>query len=492
MNLHGPCLVVSDHVGSYDQTGDNVPEIEVIVGVCAGLVKIEEGRAEIVQLAHYSIQVYLEKLPVGKDWIHMSFQVLKDCIDYLVWRIKYIHQDYWSFTLPGWMLTPETLQQYISNNLDFHVQSCDEDVITTLLLSPPGDPRSSVIHRWGSGRFTNLKTSLDKASYLGHVPSIRHFITPNLKHSTEVLPHPTVLYIAACRGHVSAMRAILGAAYSVDEHLELSDEDGDHVVTALYGATRAEEADTVRFLLEQGADMYATFTLDRSRSDLFWGPRPSGFSLRKTSVFRASTSSLLRALRFPYALVPQVYLERNRLIRASWTLSSEPSMKPQRLLCLALRNGVCDAAEFLMQRGCDYEQGDDLGRTAIFHAISQDAMRKTVPYLARIGARFDITDNDGRTLLHYLCQPSFISSFRWGTVDSYVHCIKLLLAHGIKVNTQDGSGMTHLHVATESNLPGIAGTLIRCGAYISARCHRRLTPLDYIPLPRRVEAAYLT
>lgn len=122
--------------------------------VCAGLVKNEEGRADIVRLAYYSVQGYLEGLPVGKDWIDMNIEVLKDCIDYLMWRVEDI-ENLNSQLIQGWILTPDMLQTYISDNLDFHVWNCGEDVITEPLLSFLEDPKSSDIHHWGSGRFTN-------------------------------------------------------------------------------------------------------------------------------------------------------------------------------------------------------------------------------------------------------------------------------------------------------------------------------------------------
>lgn len=185
--------------------------------------------------------------------------------------------------------------------------------------------------------------------------------------------------------------------------------------------------------------MYITFTSDRDRSHLIWGRHVSFFPFQSRGGCPRSTSSLLHALYYPCAPVLQAYLERNRLIRASWTLSSRPSTKPQTLLSLALRNGLCDAADILIRRGCDSEQRDDLGQTGIFHAVTK-GMFNSIPYVARFGARFDVTDNNGRTPLHYLCEPGIMSNVHYGTTFTYVHyVVELLLSYGIKVNAQDGS-----------------------------------------------------
>ena len=64
---------------------DNLPEIEDIVSVCAGLVTIDE-ESNIIRLVHYTTQEYFER--TQKRWfLDAETKITETCVTYLSFNI---------------------------------------------------------------------------------------------------------------------------------------------------------------------------------------------------------------------------------------------------------------------------------------------------------------------------------------------------------------------------------------------------------------------
>lgn len=101
---------------------DNIPAIEDIISVCAGLVTVDE-ESKIIRLVHYTTQEYFERtkhrwLPDAEPFITVS------CITYLSFNIL-------SFPCKNWLALrhrtdANPLFKYVSENWGYHARSCHD------------------------------------------------------------------------------------------------------------------------------------------------------------------------------------------------------------------------------------------------------------------------------------------------------------------------------------------------------------------------------
>ena len=67
-------------VGEPELDEENLPEIEDMVSVCAGLVTVDEG--DIIRLAHYTMQDYFERTQIS--WFpNAQTDIAMTCVTYL-------------------------------------------------------------------------------------------------------------------------------------------------------------------------------------------------------------------------------------------------------------------------------------------------------------------------------------------------------------------------------------------------------------------------
>lgn len=148
-------------------------------------------------------------------------------------------------------------------------------------------------------------------------------------------------------------------------------------------------------------------------------------------------------------------------------LSKDP-FGDQSLLHVAVKFGIYDMVEFLLEYGADVNAEDSQSRTALHYAVSAtNAYRDVdiVELLLEYGAEVDTRDNEGRTPLNRLASVVY-------DIMRDEHIARLLLEHGAEVNRRDNQGSTPLHRAASVKRrrgEGIAKLLIEKGADINVR-----------------------
>ncbi|KAH0559932.1 hypothetical protein GP486_003547 [Trichoglossum hirsutum] len=76
------CHALAIELGEEDLDEDNVPDVEDIVSVCAGLVTVDEV-SNIIRLVHYTTQEYFERIR-KKNWNpHAELKIASACLKYL-------------------------------------------------------------------------------------------------------------------------------------------------------------------------------------------------------------------------------------------------------------------------------------------------------------------------------------------------------------------------------------------------------------------------
>lgn len=118
--------------------------------------------------------------------------------------------------------------------------------------------------------------------------------------------------------------------------------------------------------------------------------------------------------------------------------------------------------------------------TVLHHAVSGNRPGNTEFLLRKLASLslHNVPGSKGNSALHHAAAS--------GNVDAV---IMLLGQEGIKINSQNQSGQTALHLATESNLADICASLLDAGADINIKDHAGLTPPALAIKKRLSEAA---
>ena len=124
--------------------------------------------------------------------------------------------------------------------------------------------------------------------------------------------------------------------------------------------------------------------------------------------------------------------------------------------------------KFLKDAGLDFNLTDNDGRTVLFYALQSDQCNeKCLNYILDHGARVDVRDKKGNTPLHIAARYSNASK------------MKLLLERVNSVNEKNKNGDTPLHVAVQRSSVKIVELLLNKGANVLEKNNKGKTPLDF-------------
>ena len=276
---------------------------------------------------------------------------------------------------------------------------------------------------------------------------------------TTVLPHGnwTALMYTARQGSLDAARALVEAGAA----LNLADPDG---ATALVLALINGHYDTAALLAEKGADpnladsagmaaLYAA--VDMNTLGEVYGRPPRKFAERRSAL------DLIKVL-LEHGANPNAQLKSPALFRAH-TPGEGTLAEGTTPLMRAAKNGDAAAMRLLLDRGADPELKQKNGATALMLAAglgrglgvfakdyaTEAEMAAGVQVLLDRGVDVNAPNNNGQTALHFAAQAS----------DAIV---KLLAAHGARLDAKDKNGRTPLDVA-------LGGGRGRAGAVVAPR-----------------------
>jgi ankyrin repeat protein len=410
---------------------DNISMVDDIVSVCAGLVTVDE-ESRMIRLVHHTTQDYFVRK--RSIWFpNAEAEIAAVCLSYISF------EDFESGPCPtdeefAKRMHSHPLYKYAACNWGHHaraagstVQNIDSFVRSEVQLDAAFQAltMTDLEHEYPeySQMFPKAMTSLHLVAYFGlQAPSSQLA-------KKEVLDLPnsrglTPMSIAASRGHIDTVRLLL--EHGAD--LSATDDNGS---TPLTWAAEKGHENIARLLLENGADVDAKDN---------YGQTP-----------------LCLAASYGEEEVAKLLLKNG----ADVDTRDERGQTP---LCLAASYGEEGMVRLLLENGADIESKDESGQGPLCLAAmhENEAIAKL---LIKNKARIDTTDEHGQTPLHV--------TVSYGEKDM----VKLLLRKGANINATDEHNQTSLHLAVLNAQGDIIKLLIQNGADANAVDEYGRTPL---------------
>ena len=441
---------------------DDLPETwdedyidEQIMGVCGSLIDIRGGEAgnsvenQTVHFVHFSVKEYLLgtvniELPfLVKDYFIDEFRaqelITKICLRYLCLKDfqQAVHSTITQFnTRAKKYAFLDYAASYMATHLS-HAQPLSQSIVKlcNALLDPSGSRWLTFSEVHGAWEFRDFETFMERfesfytnplyyASLLGIVETIKYLLGCGMDINIIGGTFATPLQAAASSGHTDSVRLLLDHGADVDL-MDLTYGFGN----ALQAAAAHGHEDIVNMLLDHGAHA-----------------KLSG-GLMDKCIIVASAS--------PVFNVPQATACRiiERLINAGAEIESA-NESGGIALHEAARTDSSDIVEMLLKNGADKNASNRDGTTAL-HIASKNGYEQVV-----------------RLLLDYRAVPNSPGEVGWTPVIGAASLgrssiVELLHDRGVDTDAHDYERRRPLHRAVNSGNPETSSTLLSHGAFLA-------------------------
>ncbi|KAF2686652.1 hypothetical protein K458DRAFT_297429 [Lentithecium fluviatile CBS 122367] len=234
------CCALAVEIGEEELDPENLPDVEDLVSVCAGLVVVDE-ESRVVRLVHYTTQEYLER--IRETWNpRAQLEIASTCLTYLSFNdFKY-----------GSCSTDAELEEQLQQNvfLDYaarywglHALPVEDDVghqtVVQILLGKGAEVNTQ------GGDYGN---ALQAASSEGHEAVVKVLLEKGAEINTQGGRCGNALYAASRRGHEAVVKVLLEKGAKVKAQ-------GGYYGNALQAASQGGHEAVVKVLLGKGAEI---------------------------------------------------------------------------------------------------------------------------------------------------------------------------------------------------------------------------------------------
>jgi hypothetical protein len=368
-------------IGESELDGENLPEVEDIISVCAGLMTVDE-QSNIIRLVHYTTQEYFER--TWTSWFPSAqADIAITCVTYL------------SF-----------------DTFESGFCPTEKDFETRLQLNPLYDYAA---RNWGH----HTRLALKEVEQL-----ILDFLESGAKVSASSQAMMAFgiyrsyqwqlqgVHLAAYFGLTEAMIALLKNGHDLDS------KDNGGLTPLSWAAQKGQEA-MVKLLLEKGAELESKD--NDGRTSLSWAVHYGGEAMVKLLLEKGAElepkdnngrTPLSWATDYGSEAVVKLLLEKG----------ADPNSKDEDYgrtpLSWAAENGHEAVVELLLEKGAELESKDDIyGRTPLSWAAG-NGHEAVVKLLLEKGAELESEDKFGQTPLS------------WAARNGHEAVVKLLLEKG--------------------------------------------------------------
>ncbi|KAL2673672.1 hypothetical protein Neosp_012115 [[Neocosmospora] mangrovei] len=449
--------------GSTHFDESNIPDMDDVISVCAGLVAVDPGR-DIVRLVHYTAQEYLDRerekrLPNAQSHLtttclsYLSFDCFQDdfSLSYAASRGDDDHPFY-RYAAQNWGYHARETLVSLPAVLDF--LKCKKKLETQARLLPGGTRFYSLPYNEAKTGITGLHvaayfgileavrlledetyidltdnsgwTPLSWASFNGQAGVVAYLldtgkVRPNLADSLSRTP----LHLAAMRGHRTVMELLLTRG-----HVDVNTR-GEHSYMPLHITVLRRDVATTEVLLDHGADLNQSSQISQ---------KPAQLAIANDDV------AIIRLL-----------LEKREI-----------ELDKALLLANAASKGSLAVTRFLVDK-CDVDVNSKYshGETALLLALRRGHTEVTEFLLANDQVDCILKDSSGKSPLH-------LAASRGNTA-----ALKLLLAKDeVDPNSRDNAGRSALSYAVTNRQLEILQILVKAkNSNINSTNERGQTPL---------------
>ena len=415
-------------VGESELDEDNLPLIEDMVSVCAGLVTVDE-ESGIIRLVHYTTQEYFQQ--TQKLWFpYAEDNITKICASYLSFHafesgpcpFFYEFQDrldlykLYDYSAKNWahharkasILCPEVIRFL---NCEMKVEASIQAILGDLRCLVEGKTRMTGLHLAAYFGVEGAVNTLLSEEVATTIRTTDGQALPGARLDLKDGERRTPLSWAAENGHEAVVKQLLEKGADPD----LKDNYGQTPLSS--AAANGHEA-VVKQLLDKGAD------IDTIDGD---GQTPLSWATENGHE----------------AVVKQL-LEKGADIETR----AEDGQTP---LSWAAVVGHEAVVKQFLDKGADIDTKAKGGRTPLSWA-AENGHEAVVKQLLDKGADIDTRDEDGQTPLS------------WAAVFGHEAVVKQLLDKGADIDTRDDNGQTPLLLAAENGHEAVVKQLLDKGA----------------------------
>jgi ankyrin repeat protein len=406
-------------VAEFKLDEDNLPEIEDIVSVCAGLVTVDE-ESNIIRLVHYTTQEYFQR--TQKHWFpNAETRITETCVTYLSFNEfeSGMCQNDKDFEQ---RLHFNKLYDYAAHNWGYHTQEALTATQVVLeFLQKQGQVEASsqalmAVKEWPaytkySQEIPRQITGLHLAAYFGVIEVVQFLLSSNSPHLKDSYDRTPLSY-AAAGGHDGVVQLLL-TTRGVD-----ADSKNDHGRTPLSWAAANGHDGVVQLLL-------ATQGVDADSKDNY-GQTPLSWAARNG-----------------HKGVIQLLLAAEGIDADS---KDDYGRTP---LSWAAENGYCGVVQLLLATlGVDADSKSRVRRTPLLYASKNG--NEVIVQLLLATNRVDIDSKD-----YYNSTPLSIAARRGHRL-----VLELLLSQSQSLNIKDNFGRSPLWWARKTKHLSIANLLL--------------------------------
>ena len=448
---------------------DSLPEKDVIVEVCSGLVAIDP-KSEIIRLVHYTTQDYLVRVRAelfATAEIDMTFC----CLTYLLFnksaRISELgkpvsvdsiekYEDelkaaypFWSYAVGFWGFHAQRKAQYDPRTQDLILQLLKPTEVTL------GITRSYPLRKkWNYYQDLYDVPGMHTAAYFdltGLVDTLldRGALVDAKDDHLKDCKGLTALHCAALWGHVATLRLLLDRGALI----EMSSGFGE---TALMMAAHEGHTDSVELLLERGADVDKQHFY---RETALWTAASRGYCEIVELLLENGADIHDQDINGGTALWKAAAASNHNMVELLLKKGAgidSPGYNGETAMFEAAITGHQDMVELLLRKGADIDSRNYDGETALY-ATARFGEQTMVELLLEKGADVDGRDIHGRTALRIAAQTGRLS------------VVELLLEKGADVNSRNHEGETALYVAASDGQQTMVELLLEKGADVDGR-----------------------
>ncbi|KAK6361430.1 hypothetical protein TWF730_005159 [Orbilia blumenaviensis] len=449
-------------VGESSLDEENLPEIQDIISLCAGLITVDE-KSDIVRLVHYTAQEYFER--TWEKWFpNAHIDITERCITFLSYDMFKSPDDDFQIDFQ-----PKVLYDYALQNWGYHASTSSVEntpLVLDFLQSEAGISAYSqavltLEDSSGYGKWRPKRTTaVHLAAYFGLQISMGELLVDDIA-ALEAQDDNgrTALALAVWWGHENIISLL------IDKGASLETKDKNDRTPLLQTVISQGNTEIVKLLLDKNANVESKDGFGRTPLSwaVWWGHEKAiTLLLDKGADLETRDNDgrtpLSWAVWLGDELVIRLLLDKGAYLE----VTDDDGQTP---LLWAAMKGHKKMMRLLLEKGADSDARDYNGRSPLSWAVWWED-ETMIKLLLDNGANLEVRDNFNQTPL------------LWAAMKGHDEMVRVLLEKGADLEATDNNSRTPLALAAYWGHESVVKLLLDKNANLEAKDMHGRTPLD--------------